>query len=45
MGLVWGCSRSRSLLRGYGVEDTPRWIGTSGQHETESGTSGGIDLI
>ena len=26
-----------SLLCGHAVEDTPRWVGVSGQHRTESG--------
>ena len=26
-----------SLFCGYGAGDTPRWVGTSGQHGTESG--------
>ena len=34
-----------SLFCGCGVEDTPRWVRTSGQHGTESGTSGDLELV
>ena len=27
------------------MKDTPRWVGTSGQHGTESSTSGDLELM
>ena len=42
---VWGGAFSRFSHVWCDVEDTPRWVGTPGQHATESGTSGDLELV